>query len=142
MQATSEISPEEDNDAATVVVAEDEVILRMNLCEHLRAHHFHVLEAATGAEARKIIVSIEHVDAVISDVHMAEQGEGIALARWLGKHYPRIPVILTSGSSGVARDRAWEASGNVTDFVPKPYSLHALERLVRTRIASRDISPK
>lgn len=142
MQATNEISPEGDNDTATILVAEDEVILRMNLCDHLRAQHFHVLEAANGAEARKIIVSVEHVDAVISDVHMAEEGEGIALARWLGEHYARIPVILTSGSQGVARARAWETSVNVTDFVPKPYSLETVERLVRTRIASRDISSK
>jgi DNA-binding NtrC family response regulator len=73
---------------------------------------------------------------------MAEEGEGIVLARWLGEHYPRIPVLLTSGSQGVARARAWETSANVTDFVPKPYSLGTIERLIRTRIASRDISPK
>jgi DNA-binding NtrC family response regulator len=142
MQATNEISPESDNDAATILVAEDEVLLRMMLSDHLRAHHFHVLEAANGAEARKIIISVEHVDAVISDVHMAEEGEGLVLARWLGEHYPGIPVILASGSSGVAKARAWEGSANVTDFVPKPYSLEAIERLVRTRIAARDISPK
>lgn len=142
MQATNEIRPEGDNDTATILVAEDEVILRMMLSDHLRANKFHVLEAANGAEARKIVVSVEHVDAVISDVHMAEEGEGILLARWMDEHYPGIPVILTSGSHGVARARDWESSANVKDFVPKPYSVEAMERLVRTRIASRDISPK
>jgi DNA-binding NtrC family response regulator len=142
MQATNEIIPEKDNLAATVLVAEDEVILRMTLCDHLREHNFHVLEAANGAEARRIMDSVDGVDVLISDVHMAEEGEGLALARWMAEQHPAIPVILTSGSAGVQRARAWEGSGNVTDFVPKPYAEDAMERLVRTRIASRDISPK
>lgn len=142
MQATREISPEHDNDTATILVAEDEVILRMILSDHLRANDFHVLEAASGAEARVIMNAVPQVDAVISDVHMAEQYEGIELVRWMNAHHPRIPVILTSGSAGVQQARAWESSSNVTDFVPKPYSEHAMEQLVRARIAARDISPK
>lgn len=142
MQATNEISPEKDTVPVTVLVAEDEVILRMTLSEHLRDHHFHVLEAANGAEARKIMDSIETVDVVISDVHMAEEGEGLALARWMAEQHPTIPVILTSGSAEVQKSRAWEASGNVTDFVPKPYAQEVMERLVRARVAARGVAPK
>ncbi len=86
--------------------------------------------------------SIETVDVLISDVHMAEQGEGLALARWMAEQHPEIPVILTSGSAEVQKSRAWEASGNVTDFVPKPYAQEVMERLVRARIAARGISSK
>lgn len=140
MQATNEIKPEQDMAAATVLVAEDEVILRMVLSDHLRERNFQVLEAANGAEARRIMDFVDGIDVLISDVHMAEEGEGLALARWMAEQHPRIPVILTSGSKGVQTARAWETSANVTDFVPKPYSQDVMEKLVRSRIASRDSS--
>lgn len=76
MQSTKEISPDEDTAPATVLVVEDEVILRMTLSDHLRANSFHVLEAANSDEARKIMASVDEVDVMISDVHMAVEGGG------------------------------------------------------------------
>lgn len=142
MQATNEISPDKDNASATVLVVEDEVILRMTLSDHLRANDFHVLEAANSDEARTIMGSVDDVDVLISDVHMAVEGEGLALAQWMAEQHPGVPVILTSGSAGVQKSRAWEGSRNVTDFVPKPYTQDVMERLVRTRIGERDSSSK
>lgn len=138
MQASSEISPFTDIEPATALVAEDEVILRMTLADHLRAAGFHVLEAANGGEARKIMTAVEHVDVVISDVHMADREEGFELARWLGEHYPAIPVILTSGSRGAAESGAWRESQNVTDFIGKPYSVPEMERVARSRLKITD----
>lgn len=142
MQATNEISPDKDNAPATVLVVEDEVILRMTLSDHLRENNFHVPEAANGDEARKIMASVDGVDVLISDVHMAVEGEGLALARWMAQQNPGVPVILTSGSSGVQKSRAWESSRNVTDFVPKPYAQDVMEQLARTRIGGRGASSK
>lgn len=140
MQAAKEISPDEDTAPATVLVVEDQVILRMTLSDHLRANRFHVLEAANSDEARKIMASVDEVDVMISDVHMVVEGEGLALARWMAEQHPGVPVILTSGSLGVQTSRAWEGSRNVTDFVPKPYAQDVMEQLVRTRISGRDTS--
>ena len=140
MHATNEISPEENIEAHIVLVAEDEVILRMTLSDHLRDTGFHVLEAANAEEARKIMHAMTRVDLVISDVHMASEAEGIELAFWLGEHYPEVPVILTSGSSRVAASAAWKTAPNVTDFVPKPYVELEMERLARLRIAQPDSS--
>lgn len=134
MQATRNIDPDVSVLPPTALVAEDEVILRMNLCEHLREAGFHVLEAANGEEAQKIMSAVDHVDLVISDVHMANREEGFELARWMGQHFPSIPVILTSGSYGAAQSEAWRSARNVTDFVRKPYSELEMERLVRARI--------
>ncbi len=142
MQATREISPRIESEPATALVAEDEVILRMNLCEHLRDAGFHVLEAANGEEARKIMAAVDHVDVVISDVHMESRREGFELAQWLGQHFPSIPVILASGSQGAAESDVWRQSRNVTDFVPKPYQEQEIARLVRARIKMPDASSK
>lgn len=141
MQANNTLGPAEQHDAKTLVVAEDEVLLRMALSEYLRDVGFHVLEAANGDEARKIVGAVGGVDLVISDVHMETKEEGIVLARWLGEHYPEIPVILTSGSKDVAASPALAALKDVT-FVPKPYSERQMERLARGQLAARDTSSK
>ena len=124
------------------LVAEDDVLVRLSLAEHLREAGFQVYEAAYGEEARKIVGAMGGVDVVISDVHMKLPGEGFELARWIGEHYPHIPVILTSGSKGVAQSAELATCGNVTDFVMKPYSERQLEKLARTRMVARDASPK
>ena len=140
MHATNEIAPEGKSASLTVLVAEDEVLLRMMISDHLRECGFNVLEAANGDEARKIIGAVESVDVVLSDVHMSTPAEGLELARWLGRHHPAIPVILTSGSATIAAEAAWKAHANITDFVPKPYGVENVERLVRTRAGARDAS--
>jgi CheY-like chemotaxis protein len=142
MQANKEIGPAEEQDTPTVLVAEDEVLLRMTLSDHLRTAGFHVLEAANGEEARKIVGAMGGVDILISDVHMPQSNEGFELAKWVGQHYPRIPVILASGSPGAARTMREASLANVTDFVVKPYSETEMERLARVRLSARDASPK
>ncbi len=142
MHATHEIAPEGKSASLTILVAEDEVLLRLMISDHLRECGFNVLEAANGDEARKIMGAIESVDVVVSDVHMSTPAEGLELAGWLGQHHPALPVILTSGSAGIAARAAWKAHANITDFVPKPYNVAHMEHLVRTRAAARDSSSK
>ena len=141
MQANTTTDPADKQDAPTALVAEDDVLLRLALSEYLRDAGFHVLEAANGDEARKIVGASMRVDVLISDVHMAQPGEGLDLAQWIGANHPAIPVILTSGSRGVAESPALAACGNAV-FVPKPYSERQVERLARSRISGRGASSK
>lgn len=142
MQAASEVSPVGQAYIPIALVVEDDVILRMNLSEHLREVGFHVLEAANGDEARQIMDAVEMVDVVVSDVQMSFPTDGIELARWMGQRYPAIPVILTSGSSGVATSGSWKVGPNVTAFLPKVYQLDDMERLVRKQVRMIDSSTK
>ncbi len=141
MQAITTIGTADKQDAPTALVAEDDVLLRLALAEYLRDAGFHVLEAANGEEARQIVDASMRVDVVISDVHMAQPDEGINLAQWVGTNHPAIPVILTSGSRGVAESPALAACANAV-FVPKPYSERQMERLARSRISAREASGK
>lgn len=142
MHAANEVVPEGEISSLTVLLAEDEVLLRMNLSDYFRSSGFSVLECANGEEARKVMSAGSHVDVVVSDIHMQSPTEGIDLAAWLGQHFPKIPVILASGSASIAANQGWKALSNVTDFVPKPYAVERIEMLVRMRAAARDASPK
>lgn len=134
MQAKNEIGPEREPHTVTALVAEDEVLVRMVLAERLRDVGFNVLEAANADEARRILGATDGlVNVVISDVHMARPAEGLELARWVGEHYPGIPVILASGDEKVAGSSELAACENVTDFVSKPYAEAHVEKLARMR---------
>jgi CheY-like chemotaxis protein len=65
---------------------------------------------------------------VFSDVRMPGQMDGFALARWLRRNYPELPVLLTSGYNGVrglTPDLAREIK-----VIEKPYSQAQVARRI------------
>jgi two-component system cell cycle sensor histidine kinase/response regulator CckA len=84
----------------TVLVIEDENVVRKLACRGLRDHGYHVVEAANGAQALRYIR--EHpqtIDLVISDVVMPEIG-GRELGQRLATLDPDLPILYMSGYTG------------------------------------------
>jgi CheY-like chemotaxis protein len=104
----------------TVLVVEDEVMVRLPISEYLRDCGYEVVEAS---DAREAIAAIDDmsgsVQLIFSDVRMPGQMDGFGLARWVSKHHPEIPVILTSGYCG---ERGMPDSIPGVRFIEKPYS--------------------
>ena len=83
----------------TVLVVEDVPVVRMLLANHLRRLSLHVVEAANGEEAIRIVEAGRSVQLVLSDVHMpGARIDSLDLARWLHKNRPGLKVILASPS--------------------------------------------
>jgi CheY-like chemotaxis protein len=136
------MSPAEDMilDAAergpVILVAEDEVLVRLAVAEHLRECGFVVIEAATGEEARSVFLSGHEIDLVFSDIQMSGPFDGVALAQWLSVYSPDIPVVLTSGA-GAAMEHARAACAQVKQFIAKPYEYRLLAESLRRHLARR-----
>jgi two-component system cell cycle sensor histidine kinase/response regulator CckA len=84
----------------TVLVIEDESVVRKLACRGLRDHGYNVVEAANGAQALRYIR--EHpqvVDLVISDVVMPEIG-GREVGQRLATLDPDLPNLYMSGYTG------------------------------------------
>lgn len=105
----------------TVLIVEDEPLIRMALSEHLQDLGFQVLEAASAAEAMTVMDRHRGIDLVFSDVRMPGEMDGIGLARWILKHWPGMPVMLTSGE--LSRVKAVEELSEADNFstLAKPY---------------------
>src|SRR4051812_37334737 len=89
--------------AFTVLLVEDEALIRMSLADFLEDRGFEVIETATAAEAIEVLrTSIERIDLVFSDVRMPGEMDGFGLAAWLQVNHQGLPVILTSGDIGQA----------------------------------------
>lgn len=110
------------HDPATVLIVEDEILVRMVLADYLQDCGFKIIEAANADEALAFInePSVQ-VDLVFSDVRMPGSIDGFALATWLLKHHREIPVILTSGDIGQANLLRNVFPGEA--FFHKPYGL-------------------
>jgi len=111
----------------TVLVVEDEALVRMPISEFLRDCGFNVLEAADADQAMDLVDAGDPVDVVFSDVRMPGSKDGFALARWIRDHHPETPVLLTSGYN-TSRD------GGLAEvrLIEKPYSqAQVLDRLQR-----------
>jgi len=108
---------------ASVLVVEDEVLIRLPVSEYLRERGYRVLEASTAQEAQAVLDAGEPIEVVFSDINMPGALNGIALAQWTRARYPGVKVILTSGAltpGAVAQD-----VGELP-FLTKPYPYDVL----------------
>lgn len=80
-----------------VLIVEDEELIRLILAEVLADEGFQVVEASTGDEAVGLIDSPDGFHAVVTDIHMPGQRDGIAVGRYARSRHPEIPVVYCTG---------------------------------------------
>ena len=114
-----------DNDMLTILVVEDEPLIRMLLTEALEDEGYGVREARTVLEAVAIL-GLHDIDAVITDIDMPGGLNGLDLAKLLQGYGKRIPTIVTSGGHQLDDDML----PGEARFVPKPYSVVAMLSLL------------
>jgi len=121
----------------TVLVVEDEALIRVLIADMLQDRGFKVLEAANANEAIEIIekTNIE-IDLVFTDVRMPGGMDGFGLVKWIQSSRPTIPVIVASGDIGEANDANRQQLGDM--FLPKPYDLDLATAKIREVIAKRE----
>ena len=83
----------------TVLVVEDEPLIRLDLADHLRSAGLVVVETTTGDEALAVLKVNDAVDLVVSDIRMPGATDGIELSTWLRRERPKIKIVLVSGFS-------------------------------------------
>ncbi len=117
------------NHKPTILVVEDEVLVRAPLADFLRQQNYRVLEAASADEAKVILESREPIELVFSDVHMPGTMNGFELAQWVRQQFPDVGVLLTSGVSQLVTTTGYGAE--LGPVLPKPYSLDTALTLIK-----------
>jgi CheY-like chemotaxis protein len=113
----------------TVLVVEDEALIRLAIVEDLRACGFEVLEASSAPEAIDLLAEGAPIDIVFSDIHMPGYIDGLGLARWISVRRPEVSLVLTSAACS-ASDLPREFRRSIP-LIPKPYELSTVLQHLR-----------
>jgi PAS domain S-box-containing protein len=121
----------------TILVVEDEEMLREFVSEALGTLGYHVLSAANGRDA--LNVWAEHrdeIDLLLTDVVMPESISGRQLAHTLMQDKPNLKVIFTSGYSSELFESEFEREKEHI-FLAKPYLPDRLAQTVAMHLQSQ-----
>ncbi|MHB0772793.1 response regulator [Bradyrhizobium sp. 5.13L] len=126
------------NGSRTIVLAEQDVLVRMSLADYLRGCGYKVLEARSADEAIRLLEdgSIPaHV--VISSVELA--GDGFGIAKWLRDHRPDLELRLTGSTK-----RAVDVAASLCEGgpLPAPYNPQILHRRILRLMGGRRSRPQ
>ncbi len=122
-------APEGGAGRETILLVEDEPMVRAVAAQSLRARGYRVLEAYDGVEALRVAEAHDGpIHLLLTDVVMPHMG-GVELAAQLRKARPRTRVLFTSGHAERATAQGPLEPG--VAFLPKPYVPDSLTRNVR-----------
>jgi DNA-binding NtrC family response regulator len=121
----------------TVLVVDDEALIRWSLHERLGKAGFRILEAADGhAAADQLSHAAEPIDLVLLDMKLPDM-DGLDVLRIAKERDPGCAVILMSafGAEDVVKQALADGA---TDFVPKPFRIDEVLALVRRTLTPAD----
>jgi DNA-binding response OmpR family regulator len=114
--------------STTVLVVDDEPIVREVVVSYLRREGYRTLEAGDGDSARRLLEE-EPPNLVVLDL-MLPGTDGLELCRWI-RARSELPVIMLT-ARGDEADRIVGLELGADDYVTKPFSPRELAARVRT----------
>jgi DNA-binding NtrC family response regulator len=103
---------------ATVLIVEDEPLLRMLAANYLDDAGFETIEAADADEAVQILELGTDISVMFTDIDMPGSMNGLALAAAVRDRWPPVGIIVTSGKGEV---RPGELPAR-SEFFSKPHN--------------------
>jgi signal transduction histidine kinase/ActR/RegA family two-component response regulator len=116
----------------TVLIVEDDALVRTALAETLRDLRYRIMEAADADTALALLEGGATVDLIFTDLSMPGSMDGVEFAAAISRRFPDLPVILTTGHVGVLSGRRLP---NGVRFVRKPHSRTGIAAAVRQALA-------
>ncbi len=120
------------SDKVSVLVVEDEHLVRFALAAELEDAGFEVLEASNADEALGILTATSRIGLIFTDIDIPGTMDGLRLAAAVRDRWPPVKIIVTSGHRLV--DIAGMPDGSV--FFSKPYAYGDLLQSMRTLLAA------
>jgi len=105
----------------TVLVVEDEVLIRLMIADALLSQGITVIEASNGDEAMHVLQSAVPVQLLLTDIRMPNALDGVALAHAARAARPGLKLIVAS-----SREADDEVTSLADAFFSKPYELNAI----------------
>ncbi len=111
----------------TLLVVEDEMLVRLDFADLAQAAGFETVEASSADEAIEILHARD-VRVVFTDIRMPGTMDGIALAHYVRDRWPPTVIVICSGNEPPAA----EALPAETRFMSKPCNGERAEHLLQS----------
>jgi len=115
----------------TILVVEDEMLLRLDLAHQLRSAGFNVIEADSGDGALIILEAERDVDLILTDIRMPGEIDGAELARSVRGQTQNIKIVVLSAYIDTQHELPVDAA------FAKPVRMEALLAKVRELLPSQ-----
>ena len=118
----------------SILVVEDEILIRMAIADHLQECGYRVFEAGSAADAITLVEQSQiPLHLVFTDVRMPGEMNGWGLAKWVRQYHPEVAVIVTSAE----RTEASHELCRALLFLHKPYDFAAVVERIEALTESR-----
>jgi DNA-binding NtrC family response regulator len=121
-------SDAERKERLTILVVDDEALLRWSLAELLRRGGHTVIEATSAREALDAITPSSSIDAILLDYRLPDSAD-LGLLEQIRRRLPRSPVVLMTAFS---TPEVMQAALDLGAYrvLTKPFDMHGIEGLV------------
>ena len=126
------------NTRITVLIVEDEALIRMGAVGMVLDAGFDALEASNADEAICILEARSDIYLVFTDIQMPGTMDGIKLAHYVRERWPPVRLIVVSGD---ARVREGDLPVGAR-FFAKPYRESAVAGAMMSMLSSPAASPR
>ena len=109
----------------TVLVVEDDLLVRLDLVETLQRAGYRTYEAGTARDAISLLEKHAEIRVVFTDIEKPGTMDGLALAHYVRFRWPPTIIVISSGQLRPTQ----ELLPPQVDFLAKPYHARELERV-------------
>jgi CheY-like chemotaxis protein len=111
----------------TVLVVDDESLVRLDIVESLNAAGYATQDASCAEEAIQMLEQHPGIKVVFTDIQMPGSMDGLALSHYVRNRWPPTIIVIISGKGNVAPDEL----PSDADFLAKPFSGYELAKILR-----------
>jgi CheY-like chemotaxis protein len=133
--APEEAAPLAPGGSETILLVEDDALVRRYANDRLVALGYRVVTAVNGREGLDVIRHRDDIDLLFTDIVMPGGMNGPALAAAVREVRPRLPVLFTSGYGEYADVEGGRLDSGA-QLLAKPYGRADLARAIRVALAS------
>jgi len=127
---------EQNKHPATILIVDDDDLIRMSLSVLISSLGFHCIVASDGNEAIDVLAKAK-CDLVLSDIVMPKM-DGLALLKYVKENHPETDVILATGYNDRAKYADVIKAGAI-DFIKKPIDNSELEAKLARALRERQL---
>jgi DNA-binding NtrC family response regulator len=123
-----------DNKSITVLVVDDEKMIRDLMGETLSAIGY-TIKTAEDFDSAEEILGNEAIDVVITDIMLADK-TGFELIKLIKDRYPNTPVLAISGKN-ISKQSIMNVGAD--GYIAKPFRIGVVEELIQKTLLHRDV---